>query len=348
MSTIAVTGAAGLVGRRTVPLLARTPAVTKVVAIDQSPAVRRFQSRSGDGGAEVVAHRVDVRDGSLAGLFDGVDTVVHLAEDPGRRGDPQAAGDLLSVVTEALTEAGVGSLVVLSSATVYGARPDNPIPITEAEPRRPNDDLGFAMAKAHLEDVAGRWAEEAGRRLVVLRPTTTLSEHGASWVAAAIRAAAAVRADQTDPPVQFLHHDDLAAALVLVSTRDDLAGVYNVAPDGWIGPEAFRQLVGGPQMRVPGVVKDQLLVAGRRLGVGVTPPGIEPYVRNSWVLANGRLRRAGWVPFYTNEETHVISTPPPLWALSAQRRQEVALGVLGAGLAAAAGMAGLAAKRMKS
>ena len=125
-----------------------------------------------------------------------------------------------------------------------------------------------------------------------------------------------------------------------------LSGVYNVAPDGWIGPEAFRELLGGVQVRVPGQVSDRLLAAGRRYGIRPTPEGIEPYVRYPWVVANDRLRSAGWAPSLSNEETYVISTPSPPWAMSAQRRQEVALGVAGLGLAGAAALAAAVARKL--
>jgi len=44
---------------------------------------------------------------------------------------------------------GVRTLVHISSAVVYGAWPDNPIPLPEDAPLRPN--TGFAFAIAHAE-----------------------------------------------------------------------------------------------------------------------------------------------------------------------------------------------------
>lgn len=343
MNTIAVTGAAGVVGQRALHQFGRATGVETVVAIDRSPRVNRL--RLGDSLVELIPRRLDLSDAVLADALAGVDVVVHLAEDPAHRGDPSAAGDLLENVIAAMNSTGVGHLVVLSSATVYGAHANNPVPITESEPRRPNDELGYAAAKCRLEDVAAAWAETQGAGLSIMRPTTTLSEHGASWVAAAIRAAASVRTDQSDPPVQFLHHDDLVSALVVAATGR-LHGTYNVSPDGWIGPEAFRLLAGSPQVRVPEGINDRLLMAGRRLGIRSTPEGIEPYVRHPWVVANDRLRRHGWAPRYTSEEVYVMSTPPPPWALSAQRRQELALGVAGVGVAAVAGVLAATARRV--
>lgn len=339
MTTIAVTGAAGAVGSRTIRQLAADPAVTRIIGLDieQQPGV-------GDGDRIIVRH-VDLLAGPLATELEGVDSVIHLAEDGSRRGDAASALHLLGAVLDGAARASVPHLVILSSATVYGAHADNPVPLTESEPLRPNVELEFAVTKQLLEVRAEEWAARHGRGLALLRPATTVSETGVSWVAAAIRSAATVRPDRADPPVQFLHHDDLATALALV-VHGRLTGSFNVAPDGWIGPEAFRELIGGVQVRVPLKVNDRLLAAGRRFGIRPTPPGIEPYVRHPWVVANDRLRSAGWAPHFSNEETYVVSTPSPPWAMSAQRRQEVALGVAGLGIAGAAAAAAAIARRL--
>ena len=60
----------------------------------------------------------------------------------------------------------------------------------------------------------------------------------------------------------------------------------------------------------------------------------------SWVIANDRLRAAGWEPTHSNEEAYVAGTPAMPWAtMNAKRRQQLALGaagVLTAGLAVGA------------
>ena len=55
------------------------------------------------------------------------------------------------------------------------------------------------------------------------------------------------RFGEDDPPAQFLHLDDLASAVVLAAEQQ-LDGVYNVAPDGWVAGERVRALAGA----VPG------------------------------------------------------------------------------------------------
>jgi hypothetical protein len=133
-----------------------------------------------------------------------------------------------------------------------------------------------------------------------------------------------------------VHVDDLAAALALVATRD-LPGVYNVAADGWLDAAAARALL--PRTRVPAVPADVLERALRRtwaLGMGDVPPGVVPYLVNPWVIANDKLRGAGWAPSRTNEEavTEALFALPPRHV----RSRMVAAAVVLAALFGAAGL----------
>lgn len=341
MSTVAVTGAAGSVGRRVTRLLAERPDVKAIEAIDR---VRLVPLQVG-GEQKVTCHQLDVASTALLDVLDGCDSVVHLADEPGRRTDAELAERILGRVLAAAEQVGCRHVVLLSSALVYGARPDNPVPITEAYPRRPLPDLAYARTKAGLEQSAERWAGGAGADLAVLRPTTTLSERGVSWIAGALRAATSLRPEQLDPPVQFLHHDDLASAVAQV-TAQRRTGVFNVAPDGWIGSEAFRTLQAEAELRLPEPINDAWVRVARRVRSGAVEPGLDAYVAHPWVVANDRLRATGWEPAFTNEEAYVLGTPAPMWRTVAQRRrQELLLGATGSAAAVAVVTAGLVGRR---
>jgi len=343
--SIAVTGASGAVGKRVLGLLAERDGIDRVVAIDRRrPAP--IADRSGEAGgmeeaaaAEIQQLQLDLMTAELTPALQGCDSVVHLAEDPARRSDPVAASAALDRLLTAATAADCGHVVLLSSALVYGAYPDNPVPLTEAHPIKPIPDLAHAVIKAGLEAQAADWADETGGRVAVLRPTATLSEGDSSWIGAALRAATAVRSEQVDPPVQFLHHDDLASALVIMAEGGH-HGVYNVAPDGWIGAEVFRALRGEAPVRLPQQLSEWRLRAAKSLANRSLLDGLEPYVSWPWVVANDKLRGVGWEPTFSNEEAFVAGTPPPLLAsINPQRRQELALGVAGTVGVAAVGTA---------
>ena len=325
MSAVVLTGSAGALGRRVAAGLAASPNFDSIVCLDMV-----------GGGAATppgcVEHRVDLLVDDLAPYFEGADTLVHLASVVGPDRDVDAGRDveLARRVLAAADRASIRHVVVMSSATAYGARPDNPVPLTEDMPLAPNTGFAFADDKVEIERLASDLgAAHPDTRVAILRPTTTLAEGEASWVAAALTAAVGVRAGDVDPPVQFLHFDDLASATVLVAERR-CGGVFNVAPDGWIPPDQMRALAGVPRPRVPAAVARSLAALRWRLGISPAPPQVLPWVMHPWVVANDRLRSEGWEPSYTNEEAYVAGTAPgPLQTLSPKRRQELALGAVG-------------------
>ncbi len=339
MQRVVVIGGNGRVGRRVISELARSGAA-EPVAVDR--ALRGFRS-------DIETHRLEVGRDDLASVLAGADAVVSVLEDPSRRDDLAAAQGPASALIAAVRSAGVPHVVHVSSALVYGAHADNPVPLTEAAPIRPVLALGPAVVKAEL-DRAFTALSAADRTVAVLRPTTTLSPGWDAWLARGLRRGMTVREDEADPPVQFLHLDDLVSAVCLAAL-DGLAGPFNVAPDGWIGPERFRQLAGGFRVRVGPVEASgraaDVAAAARAAVRRPVPEGLDAHVRHPWVVANDRLRAAGWDPAYSNEQAYVAGTSAPPWAaVSPKRRQELALGVGGLGVAGATAAALSVAKRL--
>jgi nucleoside-diphosphate-sugar epimerase len=345
VSTVVVTGAAGFVGQRVLRRLATSG--YRVVAVDAVPV--------GAGGGGFDRRLVDLARDPGERLFPALanaDSVVHLAwshSDPGHGSPgvvfPNASAvpaNLVALrrVLEAAGEAGVRRLVHVSSATVYGAWPDNPVPLAEDAALRPNPGFAYAVEKAEGERMVAEWADDHPDVMVaILRPTVTVGSSGP----ALYQALAGTRAPQPDDgvrPMQFLDVEDLAAAVVF-AWEHHLAGVYNVAPDGWITHEQARAIVGGvARLRLPGRLAGAVASAGWKVLRTGTPAQARPYSVYPWVVANDRLRAAGWVPERSNEEALVSSDNRSHWSdLPPSRRQEMALLLAGAGLVTVVGAA---------
>jgi nucleoside-diphosphate-sugar epimerase len=276
----------------------------------------------------------------LKARLEGADTLVHLGREDGAELDGTGAAGVDVEGTQHLLDAagtvGIDQVVVLSSATVYGAWPNNPVPLTEDAPLRPNPSLAFATHKAEVERLTAEWHEDhPSARVAVLRPTVAVAEERTAWLASSLWNGGGVRAGDGEPPAQFVHLDDLAAAVDL-ARRKRLDGPFNVAPDGWIKAADLRSLAGrGPTVRLPERLVTRLAAWRWKFGLTPTPPGVVAYTAHPWVVANDRLRAEGWKPENTNEEAYVTSNVPTGWsALSGRRRQEVALGVVGGGVTA--------------
>jgi nucleoside-diphosphate-sugar epimerase len=342
---VVVTGASGFVGQRVVACLAGRADVERVVGVDVVP------SPSADAAVEhLVADLARDSADRLGAALAGADSLIHLAWSHSAAGRPersaaQATANLTALrrVLDVAARLGVSSLVHTSSATVYGAWPDNPVPLAEDATIRPNPGFAFAAEKAEAERLVGDWsAWHPSSRVAVLRPTVTLGSSGP----ALYRALAGTRIPRPGDvarPAQFLHVDDLAGAIVF-AWEHELSGVYNVAPDGWLGDDAARDLAGGLALvTLPGVVVRTVSGWGWRILRAGVPKEALPYSVHPWVVANDRLRSAGWVPEHTNEEALVATDDRSHWSdLPPGRRQEVALWAAGAGaVAAGAGAIGV-------
>lgn len=339
VTRIVVTGVAGSVGSRVANHLVTSPD-QEIVGVDR---VRYHHE-------DLSAHHLgDLRVIDLDTILADADTVVHVASAYGRNEFVDASShdtETVRLTLDAAARNGVGHFVLLSSAMVYGARPDNPIPLTEQAPVRPNA-LAFAENKATLERLAAEWRDRTGAKLTVVRPTTAVAPGQSSWVARSMALAAGLGSD-ANPHLQFLHLDDLAAAVVTL-VRSEADGVFNVAPDGWVRAEEVRQLSGrAPRLPIPASVAAELVRLSWETGLVATPPGIMHYATNPWVVSNDRIRDLGWEPQHSNVEAYVAGHDPRPWAMmNAKRRQQLALGGAAAGVAGVVGVGRLLARRWR-
>lgn len=227
-------------------------------------------------------------------------------------------------------------LVVVSSAMVYGAWENNPVPLTEDAVLRPDTEFRYATQLASVEQMADDWRRaDAVRTVTVLRPVVALAANGTSGLARALAAGMGQRLAVDDPPAQFVHLDDLADAVALAVDRR-LDGVFNVAPDGSIPAASVRALAGArPRVPLPDRVAEVVDTLRWRFQRGPIPPGLRRYTQAPWLVANDRLREAGWRPSVTNEQAYVEGTEARWWTMiTPKRRQELALGGLAVAIVA--------------
>ncbi len=282
-----------------------------------------LRSRISEALTQLFDHVISFTAGLDAVSLAEVESVVHLAfsEDSDQK-------NLIGLL-ELATEAEISRLVIVSSAMVYGAWPNNSIPLSEDAAVRPNPESTFAVHQADAERTALEWADlNPDRQVTILRPTAVASPNASGLIGEALLAAAPIRTRRDDPPQQFVHLDDLATAVATVVQLED-SGVFNVAPDGWLTAREVRDLVGArPTIRLPVPLPGRLdRYVARRVG-HQAPTGLLPYTRYPWVVANDRLRSTGWVPRYGNDQVFVAAEAGMPWdSMNAKQRQNVSLGV---------------------
>lgn len=156
--------------------------------------------------------------------------------------------------------------VVVSSARVYGASPQNPGLITESRPCCDGPWL-------ELE----RLAQSLRRQVAVLRVCTVLSNVAQDEVNACLHGRFAFTLPGHDPSLQLMTGADLGAAVMaVISARK--TGIYNIAPAAVIPLRAALRHAGVSRIALPRTL--------RRL---VTPASKLEFIRYSWTICNRKM-----------------------------------------------------------
>ncbi|MFC3675222.1 SDR family oxidoreductase [Ferrovibrio xuzhouensis] len=294
---VLVTGAAGFIGRSLVDALAE--AGEAVVALDIRPVA---PDRRRDG---VTYETADICDPALIALFGRhrPRCVVHLASVVAAGGDPQRdhAIDVGGThnVLQACRAAGVAHLVVTSSGAAYGYHADNPVPLSETDTLRGNEDFPYARHKRLVEEMLADWRRHYPALLqTVFRPCTVLGPGTANQITAMFARPVVVGLSGTTTPFSLVADSDVVAAL-LRAVRDGRGGVFNLAGDSTLSLRQIARLLGKPYLPLPPAVLKAALWLFNRLGVTKLGPQHVKFIQYRPVLDNTRLKDDfGYKPHY--------------------------------------------------
>jgi nucleoside-diphosphate-sugar epimerase len=291
---VAVTGAARGLGHALAARLAAGGRVGRVIAIDD---------HRGDA-AGVTWRVIDVRDPALAGRLAGVDVVVHTDLDLDPDSDQKARRAFnvrgAQTVLTAAAAGGVGRVVLVTSAMVYGARPDNPVPLPEDAPLDADLDGSVVGDLLEIELLAQRSAQaHPGMAVSVARPAALVGEGVDTLITRHFEAPRLLAVKGCVPRWQFCHLDDLVSALEL-AVAGEVTGGFAVGCDGWLEPDQLEELSGLKRIELPAGLT--FATAQRLYRAGITPAPVNDlhFVVYPWVVDGQALRAAGWRPSYDN------------------------------------------------
>ena len=305
-----ITGGSGYIGTRLTEVLAEREETERIVNLDVRPPTGSLP--------KAAFVRGDVRDyGSIKALLEReeIDSIVHLAfilhpiRDEARMYDIDVNGTV--AVLRAAADAGTEQILVTSSASAYGAFPDNPRPIAEDWPVRGAPDFAYARDKAEMDRACQLWAaENKGRVMTIVRPCIVFGPSVDNYI---------LRGWDNPPffPVldgveehfQLIHEDDLVAGLIaLLDAR--APGAFNIAADGTMTWREAAEVVGVKPRRMPFRLAYWIAKWSWRLHLPgtETPPGNLHFLRHPWVVSNEKLKAAtDWRPEHSTRETFELT-----------------------------------------
>jgi UDP-glucose 4-epimerase len=305
MKRLAITGSSGYLGSKFVEHLRQRRGEVEILGLDiRAPAL---------GAAH--PHRFVELDISSPGLGEALrdfqpDTVVHAAfvlapmrdRQKMRRINVAGCGDLLA----AAAKCGAERVMLVSSATAYGAWPDNPVPIEESWRLRPAK-FQYAADKVASESLAGEFARQHPAIAVSrVRPAII---GGAGMDNCLYRfifgPSTLVLIDGYDTPLQFVHEDDVAAAMLAILMAN-ARGAFNIGPPDWTLVSEIAAATRRRTVRLP----FWLVRIMQGFGWAARLPGYEfpaeflDFARYPWVVAPRRLQQElGYEFRYTSRET---------------------------------------------
>src|SRR5579863_5635226 len=231
MQRVAITGCSSRFAQVLLPLLEADSEIERIVGIDLVAPTGTY--------SKLEFHAKDIRDADLQKLFQGCDTLVHLAfivGRPYRMSFQETASINLGGtwnVCRAAARAEVRKLVVSSSIAAYGSLPDNPAELFEDSPLRGLYTNFYYSQHKHANEI---WLDSLQLKypqllIARLRPSIVIGPHQ-------VAATSLIQPNRThftsneayQSRLQLIHEDDLASAFYVMITHD-LPGAYNVVGD---------------------------------------------------------------------------------------------------------------------
>ena len=311
---MAITGLDTFVGSRVAERLLGSQMPPRIVGLDLG-VPRRLEGR-------IRFHRVDLTEPTADTLVAEIlekercDTVLHAAFFNESYADVEYSHELEVIgsihIMNAAAAAGVGKLIVMSTAQVYGPHSDNPNFLSEDHRLRPHPEAHAIQDRGEVEGLLRLFAERHPDMVVTsLRPCWVM---GPSYRSPATRHFAPPRVTTLlgfDPLVQFLHEEDLLDAIEQ-ALACDARGAFNLAGDGALPVSMLIHLAGKKTLPLPHGFLYRWGYFSMVQRTGDPPAAFYDYLRFPWMVDTERAReQLEFQPEYSTKEawmSFVVST----------------------------------------
>lgn len=298
--SVVITGIAGRLGRLLARELHRDQRF-RVIGIDRRP----FLGKPKD----IEHHQVDIRSKKARDIFrhGKVDALIHMGVMHAPRASSAEAYSWNIRGTDRILEYcmayEVPKVVVLSSANVYGPRPENPQFLTEDAPLLAAQAFPQMRDLVEIDHMASSFFWKARDiDAVILRPVHILGR---------VRNAPSnyLRLERVptllgfDPMVQLIHERDVTRAIVL-ALRPGVRGIFNVVGPGEVPLSVVLRELGRRPMPVPHPVAKPLWKLAWSFGMSSFPVAEFDFIRYVCMVDGSRAETVlDFRPRYTMRET---------------------------------------------
>jgi UDP-glucose 4-epimerase len=303
-----ITGGSGYIGSRMIEQLAAREGTERILNVDVRPSpVRAPRTEFAKGDVRDFAATRDLLERERP------DALVHLAfllnpiHDEARMYDIDVNGT--QAVLRAAAETGIRHVLVTSSATAYGAFPDNPALITEDWPVRGQPDFSYVRHKAEIDRMCQLWAlEHPDLGMTIVRPCVVLGPTADNYIVRGWTHAAFMPIlDGVEQEFQLVHEDDVGTALVaLLDAKAE--GPFNLAADGTLSLRESAEMIGLRTRTVSlrALKRINRVAWGLHLPRVEAPAGVLDFYRYPWLVSNEKLKaETDWRPSATTREVFV-------------------------------------------
>jgi len=205
-------------------------------------------------------------------------------------------------VLTAAAAGGVARVILVTSAMVYGASPDNPVPLAETAPLNAEPDGSVVGDFMEIEHLAMRSPRtNPGMAVTVIRPAALVGEGIDTLITRHFEAPRLLAVKGCAPRWQFCHVTDLMSAIEFAAVGD-VTGAFAVGCEGWLDQDQVEELSGLRRIELPAGVTFATAQRLHRAGITPAPVADLHYVVYPWVVDCLTLRQAGWRPRVTNTE----------------------------------------------
>ncbi|HET6438884.1 MAG TPA: SDR family oxidoreductase [Anaeromyxobacter sp.] len=297
--TVLVTGISGNLGRA---LAKQLHTETHVIGIDRRP----FLGKPKD----IEHHEVDLRKARVEEAFRHaeVEAVIHMGimHDPRMPFSEAHSFNLMGThrILDLCVRHRVRKVVVLSSANVYGPRPDNSNFLVEETPLMAADRYSDVRDLIELDMYAQSFMwKHPELETVILRHVNIIGPTVRNAPTNYLRLEVPVTVMGFDPMLQLIHEEDACRALVL-ALRPGLRGVFNVTGPGEVPLSAVLRELGRVSIPVPHFLLRPFVRRVFEARLVSFPPEEVDHIQYLCVVDGSRFaREAGWAPRYTLRET---------------------------------------------